>query len=112
MLGHSLERLLLVNISKSHGLPSCAIVLSNGDKQLLAAGCCKQYMYWYDEALCMRQNAYNEPCVAALYIGKHCVTDSTYSIAALSTAEQRSEALTVLLLSLLISLACYGIISH
>ncbi len=35
MLGHSyrLKRLLLVNVNKSHGLPSCAVVLSKGDKR-------------------------------------------------------------------------------
>ena len=35
MLGHSyrLKRLLLVNINKSHGLPSCAVVLSKGNKR-------------------------------------------------------------------------------
>jgi len=38
MLKHTLNRLLLVNTVKVHGLPSCAVVLSNGDEQLLAAG--------------------------------------------------------------------------
>ena len=66
-MGYQAVRLCSATVTNSCWLQASAAVIQHY----------KTHMYWYDEALCMRQNAYIQPCLPALYIGKHCMTENT-----------------------------------